>query len=45
MTRQAVSFVEGVIFWILFIAFLAYLFVMTKKNKVSRRRSRVICLI
>ena len=28
MTRQAVSFVEGVIFWILFIAFLAYLFVM-----------------
>ena len=29
VTRQAVSFVEGVIFWILFIAFLAYLFVMS----------------
>ena len=40
MTRQAVSFVEGVIFWILFIAFLAYLFVMSKKNKVSEEEAQ-----
>ena len=30
MTRQAVSFVEGVIFWILFLAYLGYLFVMAR---------------
>ena len=35
ITRRAVSFPEGVIFWILFIAFLAYLFVMSKKNKAA----------
>ena len=32
MTRQAVSFVEGVIFWILFLIYLGYLFVMAKKG-------------
>ena len=37
---MAVSFVEGVIFWILFIAFLAYLFVMSKKNKVSEEEAQ-----
>lgn len=39
MTGQAITFVEGVIFWILFIAFLAYLFMMSKKNKVSEEES------
>ena len=32
VTRQAVSFVEGVIFWILFLAYLGYLFVMARKG-------------
>lgn len=45
MTRQAVSFVEGVIFWILFIAFLAYLFVMSKRIKFQKKKPSVICLI
>lgn len=35
MTGQAITFAEGVIFWILFIAFLAYLFIMSKRNKDS----------
>lgn len=39
MTRHAVTFVEGVIFWIIFIIFLAYLFMMSKKNKESEEKS------
>ena len=39
ITRRAVSFPEGVIFWILFIAFLAYLFVMSKKNKAAEEEA------
>ena len=39
MTGQAITFTEGVIFWILFIAFLAYLFVMSQKNKASEEES------
>lgn len=35
MTGQAITFTEGVIFWVLFIAFLVYLFMMSKKNKAS----------
>lgn len=35
MTGQAITFVEGVIFWVLFIVFLAYLFVMSRKNKAA----------
>lgn len=32
-TGNVVSFVEGVVLWVLFISYLAYLFVMAKKNK------------
>ena len=40
ITGSEVTFIEGVIFWILFIAFLAYLFVMSKKNKVSEEEAQ-----
>ena len=33
LTGHMITFTEGVIFWILFIAFLSYLFIMSKKNK------------
>ena len=39
VTSQAVTFVEGIIFWILFIVFLAYLFIMSKKNKGSEEEA------
>lgn len=39
MTGQAITFTEGVIFWILFIVFLAYLFVMSRKNKASEEEA------
>ncbi|MBP3421654.1 MAG: calcium/sodium antiporter [Lachnospiraceae bacterium] len=32
-TGNVVSFVEGIILWVLFIVYLAYLFIMAKKNK------------
>ena len=40
VTGASITFAEGVIFWILFIAFLAYLFVMSKKNKVSEEEAQ-----
>ena len=39
MTGQAITFIEGVIFWVLFIVFLAYLFVMSRKNKTAEEES------
>ncbi len=34
-TDSEISLLEGVVLWVLFIVYLAYLFVMAKKNKVS----------
>lgn len=53
MTGQAITFIEGVIFWGLFIVFLAYLFVMSRKNKAAEEEAEcdmsylkcIICII
>lgn len=39
MTGQAITFIEGVILWALFVAFLVYLFMMSKKNKASEEEN------
>ena len=40
MQGNSVNFVEGIIFWIMFILYLAYLFVMAKKGRQSAEESK-----
>lgn len=41
MTGNRITFVEGVLLWVLFIGYLAYLFVMAKKNKETTEEAKV----
>ena len=40
MTGNRITFVEGVLLWVLFIGYLAYLFVMAKKNKETTEEAK-----
>lgn len=38
MTGGKVTFAEGIVLWVLFLVYLGYLFVMSKKGKIRKRR-------
>ena len=45
MTGGKVTFAEGIVLWVLFLVYLGYLFVMSKKGEIRKRRKRKLsCL-
>lgn len=42
ITGSEVTFIEGVIFWILFLIYLGYLFVMAKKGTIRKKQKQRI---
>lgn len=40
MTDMKITFIEGVFLWILFIAYLVYLFIMARNNEAQEKRKR-----
>lgn len=44
ITGGKVTFAEGIVLWVLFLVYLGYLFVMSKKGKIRKKRKRKIIL-